>query len=185
LAASATNPQRHHSKKALRGLFCARFDRSCLNDGGKMSIKHYPPYGMPMFARLLVLALTLSLAGCDLEAMLADPKVAQREADAKAIGGACRHGLRSIEDCYALNEKASKSAVFAGWKEMDQYMRDNKIEGIEPKGVKQPEVPKVAADEELVDPPKAEKMAADGKKGTKSEPKPEAKPKAKSDTKPS
>ncbi len=146
-----------------------------------------------MFARLLVLVLTLSLAGCDLEALLADPKVAQREADAKAIGGACRHGLRSIEDCYALNEKASKSAIFAGWKEMDQYMRDNKIEGIEPKGVKPPEVPKVAADEELVDPPKAEKMAADGKKGSKSETKAdmkpdtkaEAKPKARTDSKPS
>jgi hypothetical protein len=38
--------------------------------------------------------------------------------------------LRSIEDCYALNEKASKSAVFTGWKDMDQYMRDNKVEGI-------------------------------------------------------
>jgi hypothetical protein len=138
-----------------------------------------------MLARLLVLVLTLSLAGCDLETLLADPKVAQREADAKAVGGACRHGLRSIEDCYALNDKASKSAIFAGWKEMDQYMRDNKIEGIEPKGIKQPEVPKVAADEELVDPTKAEKMAADGKKGNKAEAKAEAKPKAKPDSKPS
>ena len=86
--------------------------------------------------RLTLLALTLLLAGCDIAALLADPKVAQREADAKAIGGACRHGLRSIEDCYALNEKASKAAIYAGWKEMDQYMRDNKIEGVAPVGVK-------------------------------------------------
>ena len=49
--------------------------------------------------------------------------------EAKAIGGACRHALRGPEDCYALNPKASKSAIFAGWKEMDQYMRENKIEG--------------------------------------------------------
>jgi hypothetical protein len=78
----------------------------------------------------LVLALALPLAGCDIAAMLADPKVAQREADAKAVGGACRFGMRSIEDCYALNAKASKAAVFAGWKDMDQYMRDNKVDGV-------------------------------------------------------
>ena len=89
-----------------------------------------------MIARITLLALTLLLAGCDLASLMADPKEAQREADARAIGSACRHGLRSLEDCYALNEKASKAAVFAGWKEMDQYMRDNKIEGIVPVGKK-------------------------------------------------
>lgn len=92
-----------------------------------------------MIARLTLFALTLLLAGCDLATLMADPKEAQREADARAIGSACRHGLRSLEDCYALNEKASKAAVFAGWKEMDQYMRDNKIEGIVPVGKKPPE----------------------------------------------
>ena len=61
-----------------------------------------------MTARIFLIAIALLLGGCDLAALLADPKVAQREADAKAIGGACRFGLRSIEDCYALNEKASK-----------------------------------------------------------------------------
>ena len=90
-----------------------------------------------MIARLLLLAMTLSLAGCDnIVALLADPKVAQRVADSKAIGSACRYGMRSIEDCYALNEKASKASVFDGWKEMDQYMRDNKIDGVASKGVK-------------------------------------------------
>jgi hypothetical protein len=34
-----------------------------------------------------------------------------------------------------MNERASKAAIFSGWKEVDQYMRDNKIEGVEPKGV--------------------------------------------------
>ena len=90
-----------------------------------------------MIARLLLLAITMSLAGCDnIAALMADPKVAQRIADSKAIGSACRYGMRSIEDCYALNEKASKAAVFDGWKEMDQYMRDNKIDGVASKGVK-------------------------------------------------
>ncbi|CAM8654443.1 MAG: hypothetical protein RJB68_724 [Pseudomonadota bacterium] len=72
---------------------------------------------------------------------MADPKIAQREAEAKAIGSACRHGLRSIEDCYSLNEKASKSAIFNGWKEMDLYMRENKIEGVAPQGLKPPPPP--------------------------------------------
>ncbi len=114
---------------------------------------------MPL--RLLPLALTLLLAGCDLQALLADPRVAQREADAKAIGSACRHGLRSIEDCYALNEKAAKAAVFAGWKDMDQYMRDNKIEGIAPTGIKPP-----APQEEIITETK-ESEAKDNKSKTK------------------
>ena len=72
----------------------------------------------------------LLLTACDIPGMGPDPRIAQREAEAKAVGGACRHGLRSIEDCYALNEEASKAAVFAGWKAMDEYMRENKIEGV-------------------------------------------------------
>lgn len=126
-----------------------------------------------MNARYTILALSLLLAGCDLEALLADPKVVQKEAEAKAIGGACRHGLRSIEDCYSLNEKSPKGAIFAGWKEMDQYMRDNKIEGIEAKGLRPPPpapITPVAADEEIVD-AKAEK--ADTKKSAKTKPKAE------------
>lgn len=110
-----------------------------------------------MSARLLSLSPALLLAGCDLQALLADPKVVQKEADAKAIGSACRHGLRSLEDCYAMNEKASKSAIFNGWKEMDVYMRENKIDGIEPKGLNAAPVPKVAPDEEIVDEAKSEK----------------------------
>jgi hypothetical protein len=83
-----------------------------------------------MSPRLLALPfLALLLAGCDIPGMEPDPRIAQREADAKATGGACRYGLRGLEDCYSLNPKASKAAVFDGWKEMDQYMRDNKIAG--------------------------------------------------------
>lgn len=84
-----------------------------------------------MTARLLFLAVAVTLGGCDaVTALMADPRAAQRVADSKAIGSACRYGLRSIEDCYALNEKASKAYMFEGWKEMDQYMRDNKIDGV-------------------------------------------------------
>ena len=83
-----------------------------------------------MTTRLLITALALLLAGCEIPGMGPDPRMVQREADAKAIGSACRHGLRSIEDCYTLNEKASKAAIFSGWREMDEYMRENKIDGV-------------------------------------------------------
>ncbi len=84
-----------------------------------------------MTLRLFIItAVALLLAGCDIPGLGPDPRIAQREAEAKAIGGACRHGLRSIEDCYSLNPKASKADMFTGWKDMDQYMRENKIEGV-------------------------------------------------------
>ncbi|NMM12682.1 MAG: hypothetical protein HHJ17_03940 [Rhodoferax sp.] len=84
----------------------------------------------PMTQRLIITAIALLLAGCEIPGMEPDPRIAKREADAKAIGSACRHGLRSIEDCYSLNEDASKADIFSGWKDMDQYMRENKIEGV-------------------------------------------------------
>ena len=93
-----------------------------------------------MTTRLLITAFALLLAGCEIPGMGPDPRIAQREADAKAIGSACRHGLRSIEDCYMLNEKAPKAAVFTGWKEMDEYMRENKLETIVPQ-LPPPEAP--------------------------------------------
>lgn len=80
--------------------------------------------------RLLALSSILLLTACDkIPGLRPDPRVAQREEEAKAIGGACRHALRGLEDCYTLNPKAPKASVFAGWKDMDAYMRENKIEG--------------------------------------------------------
>ena len=80
--------------------------------------------------RLLALTSLVLLAGCDkIPGLGPDPRIAQREAEAQAIGGACRHALRGLEDCYTLNPKAAKASVFAGWKDMDGYMRENKIEG--------------------------------------------------------
>lgn len=78
-----------------------------------------------------VLAASL-LAGCDLFGDSPEKIAAAREADGRAIGGACRHAGRAIEDCYALNKKADKAAVFAGWRDMNDYMRENKIEAVAP-----------------------------------------------------
>jgi hypothetical protein len=80
--------------------------------------------------RLIAVAGLVLLAGCDkIPGLGPDAKLTAREAEAKAIGGACRHALRGLEDCYTLNPKSTKAAVFTGWKDMDAYMRENKIEG--------------------------------------------------------
>lgn len=80
-----------------------------------------------------VLACALLLAGCE-QLGFQDPAkaAAAKEAEGKAVGAACRHAGRAIEDCYSLNAKALKAAVFAGWKEMNDYMRENKIEAVAP-----------------------------------------------------
>ena len=59
----------------------------------------------------------------------------RREAEGKAVGGACRHAGRAIEDCCLLNKRIDKAAIFAGWREMNDYMRDIKIEPVAPQGV--------------------------------------------------
>lgn len=103
-------------------------------------------YPNNMTPRLLIPLIALLLAGCDIPGMGPDPRIAQREAEAQAIGSACRYGLRGIEDCYSLNEEASKAAIFTGWKEMDAYMRENQIEGIRVTPVKVESEEKVIED---------------------------------------
>lgn len=79
------------------------------------------------------LLLTCLMAGCDQLGIETPQKAAEHQlAESKAVGSACRHAVRAIEDCYTLNPKADKSAVFAGWREMDEYMRENKLEGVTP-----------------------------------------------------
>jgi hypothetical protein len=87
----------------------------------------------------MIALLPLLLAGCDLfGGESAEALAARKEAEGKAVGGACRHAGRAIEDCYALNKRADKAAVFAGWREMNDYMRDNKVETVSPQGVAVP-----------------------------------------------
>lgn len=84
------------------------------------------------FASVILSCLCL-LAGCDqLGIESATAIAARKEADGKAIGGACRHAGRAIEDCYVLNRKADRAAVYAGWREMNEYMRENKLEVVAP-----------------------------------------------------
>ena len=89
-----------------------------------------------MFMRssfFLIFMTTCLLAGCD-RLGLPDPAVeaARRDSDARATGSACRHAGRGIEDCYTQNPEAARAPVYAGWKEMNDYMRENKIEDVKP-----------------------------------------------------
>lgn len=78
-------------------------------------------------------SLALGLAGCDyLGIQPASQAASEKLAEGKAIGGACRHANRALEDCYTLNPKANKAAMFEGWREMDGYMRENNLEAIKP-----------------------------------------------------
>lgn len=84
--------------------------------------------------RLLAIVLLLPLlSACDAlkdRLGIADP--AKVEAEGKAIGGACRHAGQGLEDCYFLNPNADKPAIFAGWKEMNEYMMKNNMEVMPP-----------------------------------------------------
>jgi hypothetical protein len=92
---------------------------------------------MPRHTLIAVVFASALLAGCDMiggALGIESPErlAATREADGKAVGGACRHAGRAIEDCYTMNKKADKAAVFAGWRDMNDYMRENKIEPVAP-----------------------------------------------------
>ena len=84
-------------------------------------------------ARLLLVAALPLAGGCDmLSELLEIPNPARehaiKEAEGRAIGGACRHAGRSLEDCYTLNPTAEKASVFAGWRDMNDYMMEHKLE---------------------------------------------------------
>ncbi|MEO6363825.1 MAG: hypothetical protein ABIO71_11390 [Caldimonas sp.] len=88
---------------------------------------------MRRIALLIALAGAFPLAGCEMLGIESTEKVAAaRDADGKAIGGACRHAGRAIEDCFSIYKKADRAAVFAGWRDMNDYMRENKIEPVPP-----------------------------------------------------
>lgn len=94
------------------------------------------PVAMPRSAFRLTFGLLLCavlLGGCE-RLGIPDPakSEAQAEADGKAVGSACRHAGRAIEDCFTLNPAAHRAAVFAGWKEMNDYMAENKMAEVAP-----------------------------------------------------
>jgi hypothetical protein len=107
------------------------------------------------FPFLFLWLCALLLSGCDQLGIESPADVIARQvADGKAVGGACRHAGRAIEDCFTLNKRVDKAAIYAGWREMSEYMRENKIEPVAP--LLQPDSPKPAqpvatADDEAAD----------------------------------
>ena len=104
--------------------------------GNSLMIRHQCLKQVNGLSRLLrvgaLLAMT-ALTGCDQLGIDTPAKIEERlVAESKAIGSACRHAMRAIEDCYAMNPKAQKAAIAGGWREMDEYMRENKLEGVAP-----------------------------------------------------
>lgn len=104
-----------------------------------------------MLRRVLLLTslavLSLSTAGCDLfGGESPEALAARKDAEGKAVGGACRHAGRAIEDCFALNKRADKAAVFSGWREMNDYMRDNKVDVVTPQATPAPAETSAKAD---------------------------------------
>lgn len=134
-----------------------------------------------MIKQAIILGLAIvALTGCDQIAGklgIENPAVkeARTDAEGKAVGSACRHSGRAIEDCYAIYSWLPKSSVYAGWREMDEYMRENKLETIvpqlpppEPPGSKRkrpiPEPVSTQAGAEAAPPPTAAQApAAEGK----------------------
>ena len=82
---------------------------------------------------VVAIVLATLASGCDqlgVESPVA--AAARRDADGKAVGAACRHAGRALEDCYTMNRKVDRAAIFAGWRDMNDYMRENKLESVAP-----------------------------------------------------
>jgi type IV secretory pathway VirB10-like protein len=76
-----------------------------------------------------ILALSLSLGACDYISSFNKPKQTPEEAKAEgiALGAGCRLAGQSLEDCYQRNPNSLKAGIFAGWKDMHEYMAAKNI----------------------------------------------------------
>jgi len=80
-------------------------------------------------------ALILSLSGCE----QINDQLNKQKLVGKAVGAGCRQSGRSLEDCYNRNSKVAKPDIFAGWKEMSEYMQAKKLDVIPPQDQQQAE----------------------------------------------
>lgn len=87
---------------------------------------------------LLTLPIMISLSGCEqimqkLGIEDTAKKEARADAEGKSVGAGCRQSGRAIEDCYSVYNWLPKASIFAGWREMNDYMLANNLEIVEPK----------------------------------------------------
>ncbi len=138
-----------------------------------------------MNPRIFLVLIVLGLSACDqVEQRLGLEDQAKKEArmepEAKAVVSACRQSGRAIEDCYSIYSWLPKAGIYAGWREMDEYMRENKLETIEPQ-LPPPDPPGAKRKKKTVAP----EGGGDGenKAGDKGAAEPKPEPKAESDAK--
>ncbi len=80
---------------------------------------------------LMVAGAATMLSSCDLSQIPGlDGRLSLE--DSKAVGAACRHSGRALEDCFALNPNSHQAGVFEGWRDMNDYMLANQIETVKP-----------------------------------------------------
>ena len=122
----------------------------------------------PWRALLIAAALAPGLTGCDAiqqKLGIEDPeaRATRNEAEGKAVGGACRQSGRAIEDCYSVYHWLPKSSIYEGWRDMDAYMRENRIETVEPQlpPVSAPGTKKKARPRQAEAPPDTAEKAAE------------------------
>lgn len=77
---------------------------------------------------VLSFAAMLGLSACD----QVNEQLNKQKENGKAIGAACRHSGRALEDCYRRNSKTPKADIYAGWREMNEYMLDKRIDIVPP-----------------------------------------------------
>lgn len=92
-----------------------------------------PPRARTLRTSATLLLALAALSGCDYVGLQPVSKLeARKEAEGKAIGGACRQAGRALEDCYTFNPNMPKAAIFLGWREMNDYMMQNNLTVIRP-----------------------------------------------------
>lgn len=80
---------------------------------------------------LMVAGAATMLSSCDLSQIPGlDGKLSLE--DSKAVGAACRHSGRALEDCFVMNPNTHQSGVFEGWRDMNDYMLANEIDVVKP-----------------------------------------------------
>lgn len=80
---------------------------------------------------LMVAGAATMLSSCDLSQIPGlDGKLSLE--DSKAVGAACRHSGRALEDCFVMNPNTHQSGVFEGWRDMNDYMLANQIDVVKP-----------------------------------------------------
>ena len=113
-----------------------------------------------------------SLTGC-LKGILPDPDgdAKRVEDEAAATGAACRQAGRSLEQCFTRNDGLNRNGALRGWRDMDDYMRQNKIDPQPPtqqevdKELGLKDASKPDSDAKGVEPKPDEPKAADPKPG--------------------